>query len=82
MKPVKLRTLIRNFAIELILYGALVVGYFVIVLRWLGEPLVELFTGNLILYAAAALVLIVIQGVLLESVTSFLVEQLGLERLE
>jgi hypothetical protein len=74
--------LIRNFAIELFLYGFLVVLYFVVVLRWLGEPLSQLFHERPVLYSAAALLLIVVQGVALEAITSFLVERLGLERLE
>jgi hypothetical protein len=75
-------TLIRNFAIELLLYGFLVVLYFVVVLRWMGQPLLQVFQENPPIYAAAALILIVVQGVALEVVTSFLVERLGLERLE
>ena len=82
MKDRSLLKLIRNFLIELLLYAFLVVIYFVIVLRWLGEPLMEMFHENLHLYAAVALVLIIIQGVALDAVTSFLVERLGLERLE
>jgi hypothetical protein len=76
------RTLIRNFVIEVLIYGALVVGYFVLVLRLLGEPLKKLFADNLTLYAFAALMLIVVQGAALELLTSFLVSRLGLERFE
>jgi hypothetical protein len=82
MNNSRLRTLIRNFAIEVLIYAALVVGYFALVLRLLGEPLRELFTNNLTLYGLAALALIVVQGVVLEFVTSFLVSRLGLERLD
>jgi len=74
--------LIRNFAIEVLIYAVLVVSYFFVVLRFLGEPLKKLFTDNLTLYAFAALVLIVVQGAVLELITSFLVGRLGLERLE
>jgi hypothetical protein len=82
MNDREIRILIRNFAIEVLIYAALVVGYFVLVLRLLGEPLRELFTNNLTLYAFAALALIVVQGVVLEFLTSFLVNRLGLERLD
>jgi len=74
--------LIRNFAVEVLIYALLVVGYFVLVLRLLGEPLKKLFMDNLTLYAFAALALIVVQGAMLELLTSFLVSRLGLERLE
>lgn len=76
------KSLIRNFILEMVLYGALVVVYFLVVLRFLGEPLMELYDSSLPLYAGAALVLIVAQGVVLEWVTSFLINLLGLERIE
>jgi hypothetical protein len=82
MRDPKAMILIRSFAIEVLIYTALVVGYFLLVLRLLGEPLKKLFTDHLTLYAFAALALIVVQGVVLEFLTSFLVSRLGLERLD
>ncbi len=82
MDKVNFPTLIRNFVIELVVYALLVVIYFLVVLRWLGEPLVELFLENPTLYAPVGLVLILVQGVVLEAVTSFLISRLGMERLE
>jgi hypothetical protein len=82
MRDPKAMILIRSFAIEVLIYTALVVGYFLLVLRLLGEPLKKLFTDHLTLYAFAALALIVVQGVVLEFLTSFLVSRLRLERLE
>ena len=73
---------VRNFAIELIVYGTLVVVYFLVVLQTIGDWLFDLYENNLPVYAIAALVLIVVQGVFLEMVTTFLIERLGLERLE
>lgn len=76
------KRLIKNFAIELIVYGTLVVVYFLVVLQTIGDWLYSLYENNLPVYAIAALVLIVVQGVFLEMVTTFLIERLGLERLE
>lgn len=76
------RRVIKNFAIELIVYGTLVVVYFLVVLQTIGDWLYYLYENNLFVYAIAALVLIVVQGVFLEMVTTFLIERLGLERLE
>lgn len=76
------RTLLRNFGIELLLYAILVVIYFLIVLSALGPWLTGLYENNLRVYAIAALGLIVVQSVFLEAITSFLIERLGLERLE
>ena len=76
------KKLIRNFVIELVVYGVLVVAYFLLVLQSLGGWLTELYENDLRVYAVAALVLIIVQGVLLEKVTTFLIERLGLERLE
>ena len=76
------KRLLRSFVIEVLIYAGLVVGYFVLVLRMLGEPLKRLFNENLTLYAFVALALIVVQGAVLEFITSYLVSRLGLERLE
>ena len=74
--------LIRNVVIELLVYGVLVTVYAVLVVRWLAEPLQDLFHGNLTVYALVALALIVAQGVILERVTSFLVARLGLQHFD
>lgn len=78
----RLKKLIRNFVLEMLVYAALVVGYFLLVLRLLGDPLLRLFSNNLTLYAIVALLLIVAQGVLLEAITSFIIGLLGLDQLE
>ncbi|HLF89388.1 MAG TPA: hypothetical protein VI451_10605 [Anaerolineales bacterium] len=78
----ELRKLIRNFIIELVVYGVLVVGYFLVVLRLLTGTLTTLFIEKPVFYAVIALLLIVLQGVLLDWVTSFLLDQIKLERLE
>ena len=75
------RQLLRNFLIELAIYGLLLVGYFFIALRYLGEPLKNLFDQSLHFYAIAGLVLIVVQAVVLEFITSWLFDFLGLNRL-
>ena len=82
MKTKQIQVLIRNFAIELIVYGTLVIAYSVVVLRLLGEPLAQLFGSNLIAYAFISLVLIIVQGVLLDVVTSFLLHYLHVEQME
>ena len=76
------KSLVRNFILEMIVYGALFVIYFMVLLRFLGQPLTGLYDSNLRYYAIVALALIVAQGVVLEWVTSFLLDFLGLERLE
>lgn len=81
MEGRKTRTLIRNFVIELSVYAVLVIGYFFVVLRFLADPLNALFHTNLTLYGVLALGLILVQGVVLEVITSFLLERLGLELL-
>lgn len=84
-KPSRRQTL-RRFALslglELTLYGVLLVVYFLLVLRFLGEPLVHLFNDNLVTYAAVALGLIVLQGVVLDLVTSLLIRLLNVDALD
>ncbi len=76
------RRVLRNLLIELLVYGGLVTLYAALVFRFLNQPLITLFEENLPLYAVAALFLVVVQGVLLESFTSFLLGRLRLTRLE
>lgn len=82
MNKQKTRVLLRNFVVELIVYGVLVAAYSVIVLRLLGKPLTQLFHSNLGAFAFVSLALIVAQGVLLDALTSFLLDKLQLERPE
>ncbi len=76
------KRLLRNFLLEMVLYGILLAIYFITVLQYLGEPLNNLFQLNPIIYAGASLLLIVAQSVLLERITAYLVRWMGLERLE
>ena len=82
MKKQKMRVMVRNFAIELIIYSILVVAYFVVALRLLGKSLAGLFHSNLTTYAFVSLGLIVAQGVLLDALTSFLLDRLNLSQME
>jgi hypothetical protein len=82
MKNSSVRKLFINFAIELVVYGILVLGYFLLVLRYLNSILTELYENNMVIYAFLGLGLVVAQGVVLEYVTSFILTRLRLERLE
>ncbi len=61
------------FWLEFAVYGFLVAGYLLLVLRLLDRPLAELFRRERNAYAAAALLLMLAQGVALEALTGFLV---------
>jgi hypothetical protein len=80
-KP-NLRKLVRNFIIELAVYGVLLIVYFFAVLQFLGGMLSNLFLNNMSLYAIVGLALIVTQAVVLEAVTSYLIRLLHLDRLD
>jgi hypothetical protein len=82
LKSSQIRRLLRTFVLEMLIYAALVVGYFFLVLRLLAEPLARLFDSNLVLYAILGLALIVAQGVVLEMVTSLIVGFWGLNKSE
>jgi hypothetical protein len=80
MKTRATKTLVRNLIIELLVYGVLLVGYFFLVLRFLGGFLTDLFSNHIELYAFLGLGLIVVQAVILEALTSFLIRMLRLDR--
>jgi hypothetical protein len=81
MKKTNIRILIRNLAIEFVVYGILLIIYFFAVLRFLGDFLTQLFHDQLDIYAFLGLGLIVVQAVLLETITSYLIRLLRLDRL-
>ena len=63
---------LKSFLVELLVYSALVVGYFFLVQHFLAGWVAHLFEGDRRVYAAAALALIVCQGIALELLTSTL----------
>jgi len=71
MKKETAKTL-RAFAIELVVYAALVVGYFFLVLHFLGDGLHQLEVRHRYTYAGVALLLIIGQAVILQNVTTLL----------
>ena len=77
-KNPSLRPILRKLAIEMLIYGILLIGYFLVVLRYLAEPLANFFDSNLTAYAFIGLGLIVAQAVLLDFTVAFLIKLLGL----
>ncbi len=67
---------VRAFAIELAIYALLVVAYFFLVLHLLGDWLYQLESQHRYIYAGVAILLIIGQAVLLESVTTFLIRMI------
>jgi hypothetical protein len=73
------RTLL-GFAIELVIYAALIAIYFFLVLRFLGDWLRWLFLEHRDVYAAVAIFLMIGQAVALELVTNILATFLRLRK--
>jgi hypothetical protein len=73
------RTLL-GFAIELVIYAALIAIYFFLVLRFLGDWLRSLFLEHRDVYAAVAIFLMIGQAVALELVTNILATFLRLRK--
>lgn len=71
MKP-ELKTTLKSYLGEVIIYAGLVAGYYFLVLHFLGGWLNGLFKYDRNLYAAIALALIIGQGFLLEVLTRVL----------
>ncbi|MDH3944427.1 MAG: hypothetical protein OEV06_10080 [Anaerolineae bacterium] len=76
------KLIIRNFLIEMVIYGILLVVYFFLALRYLSQPLADYFNSNLTLYAFIGLGLIVAQAVFLDMLVTFLFNAIGLDRME
>jgi len=80
MKKLEPKILLRNLLIEITIYGALIFGYYFLVLRWLDDWLFSIFNSNLVTYAFTGLGLIVAQAVLLNFITSFLMKYIKLDQ--
>jgi len=76
------KKMIRKFMAELTIYGVLVIGYSIVILRYFNDYLTDLFESNLLIYSGLALLLIVAQGVLLDFVTTYLVGQFKFDEIE
>ena len=64
----------RSFLIELTVYAGLVVIYVFFVIAFLARRLDAVYQHHKVRYAFAALLLIIVQGVVLEMVTSILLK--------
>ncbi|HZR06827.1 MAG TPA: hypothetical protein VFA61_13455 [Candidatus Udaeobacter sp.] len=69
----EIATTVRAFAIELAIYALLVVAYFFLVLHLLGAWLYGLEIHHRYTYAGLAILLVIGQAILLESLTTFLI---------
>ena len=65
----EVRNSLKSYLVELVLYSALVAGYFWLVLHFLGNWLLHLYDNERKTYAGVALGLILAQGFLLEVLT-------------
>ena len=70
--PKKNRKILSSLLVEIPVYAGLVTVYFFLVLHFLGGWLKEIFDSNKLVYAIVALALIVGQGVVLETLTTWL----------
>ena len=71
MKKETAKTL-RAFAVELAIYACFVIGYFFLVLHFLGDWLQQLEIRHRYTYAGVAILLVIGQAVVLENVTTLL----------
>lgn len=71
MKSETAKTL-RAFLVELVIYACLVIAYFFLVLHFLGGWLHQLEVRHRVAYAGVAILLIIGQAVVLESLTTLL----------
>ncbi|HEY1791208.1 MAG TPA: hypothetical protein VGJ73_23880 [Verrucomicrobiae bacterium] len=76
----EIKSLFGSFFIEIFIYGALVVGYYFLVLHLMGNWLNQVYRDDRKTYAALSLSLIVVQGLFLEKVTRVLLRAFGIRK--
>ncbi len=69
-----------SFWLEIAVYALLMVGYLLLVLKTLDLPLARLYELHRVEYAIAAVMLILLQGIVLELLTKVLVGLFGKRR--
>lgn len=74
----KTRKRLRAFGIQMVIYAVLVTVYLYLVWRYLEMWLLSLYQNNLPLYAVVSLAFIVVQAVVLDTVTTVIMRRLGL----
>ena len=72
------RNRLHRFGVQMVIYGVLVSIYLYLVWRYLGDWLLTLYQDNLPLYAVVCLVFIVVQAVVLDTVTTFIMDRLAI----
>ena len=72
----EVRRALFSFLVELVVYGFLIAGYFLLVLHLLGPSLGQIAKDHIRLYALLCVVLILGQSIALESITTFLLRLL------
>ena len=70
--------LMRSLAIEAVFYIPLAIGYFLLFQTFVNKPLYSLYKEMPVGYALLGTFLIIVQGILLEVVTSWLLRRIGL----
>jgi hypothetical protein len=80
MKKLEPKILFRNLLAEIIIYSILIMGYYLLVLRWLGDWLMTMFNTSLVYYSLIGLGMIFIQAVLLDFVTSYMMKYIKLDQ--
>ena len=77
-KKTSFRAMLWNYLIETIIYGGVAFLYYKFVLELLADPISDLFSKNLSLYAGLSIILILIQAFILEMFISLIVNGLRL----
>ena len=77
-KDPSFRPFLRSMAIELLIYAPIVMAYLLLVMRYGGDFLVRLFHQSPVVYTIVGFVAILVQGVLLDLLTSWLLRRFGL----
>ncbi|NOZ06415.1 MAG: hypothetical protein GXP41_08715 [Chloroflexi bacterium] len=72
MSSSEMREYLKKLAIELLVYGVLVIAYFFLVLRFLGEPLFALSKQHLLGYALLSLMLVFLQTAGMDYLTTWI----------
>ena len=75
-------TFFRDVILEIVVSFGLAAIYFFLILQALNEPLTRLFQNDITMYGIVCVIFTITQGFVLDFVTGFVLDLLGLNRIK
>ena len=76
------KTFLKDVLLEILVNAIISITYFFLLLQFLNQPLTNLFHNDITMYGIVCVLFTITQGFVLDSVTGFMMNILGLHRIK